>query len=38
MLRGLALCGILRRYSQGPLEWLWRWATWTHCPPLRHPT
>lgn len=18
----------LRRYSQGPLEWLWRWATW----------
>ncbi|MEV6984444.1 DUF418 domain-containing protein [Sphaerisporangium sp. NPDC051017] len=28
----------LRRYSQGPLEWLWRWATWTHRPPLRRPT
>jgi uncharacterized protein len=25
----------LRRYSQGPLEWLWRWATWAHRPPLR---
>jgi uncharacterized membrane protein YeiB len=25
----------LRRYRQGPLEWLWRWATWTHRPPLR---
>ncbi|SNT08074.1 Uncharacterized membrane protein YeiB [Streptosporangium subroseum] len=26
----------LRRYRQGPLEWLWRWATWAHRPPLRH--
>ncbi|GAB3936329.1 DUF418 domain-containing protein [Kribbella albertanoniae] len=25
----------LRRFTQGPLEWLWRWATWTHRPPLR---
>ncbi|GAA3814469.1 hypothetical protein GCM10022226_39190 [Sphaerisporangium flaviroseum] len=25
----------LRRYRQGPLEWLWRWATWTQRPPLR---
>ncbi len=25
----------LRRYSQGPLEWLWRWATWARRPPLR---
>lgn len=25
----------LRRYTQGPLEWLWRWATWGHRPPLR---
>ena len=25
----------LRRFCQGPLEWLWRWATWTHRPPLR---
>ncbi|GIH51736.1 Uncharacterized membrane protein YeiB [Microbispora rosea] len=25
----------LRRYRQGPLEWLWRWATWTRRPPLR---
>jgi uncharacterized protein len=25
----------LRRYRQGPLEWLWRWATWAHRPPLR---
>ncbi|MFC5826371.1 DUF418 domain-containing protein [Nonomuraea insulae] len=24
----------LRRYRQGPLEWLWRWATWAHRPPL----
>ncbi|GAA4228914.1 putative membrane protein YeiB [Streptosporangium album] len=23
----------LRRYRQGPLEWLWRWATWAHRPP-----
>ncbi|GIH75696.1 hypothetical protein Plo01_21250 [Planobispora longispora] len=26
----------LRRYRQGPVEWLWRWATWGHRPPLRH--
>lgn len=25
----------LRRYRQGPLEWLWRWATWGGRPPLR---
>ncbi|WP_248964498.1 DUF418 domain-containing protein [Sphaerisporangium perillae] len=25
----------LRRYRFGPLEWLWRWATWAHRPPLR---
>jgi uncharacterized membrane protein YeiB len=25
----------LRRYPQGPLEWLWRWATWARRPPLR---
>ncbi|MEU6409225.1 DUF418 domain-containing protein [Microbispora sp. NPDC046933] len=25
----------LRRYRQGPLEWLWRWATWGRRPPLR---
>ncbi|WP_204039134.1 DUF418 domain-containing protein [Acrocarpospora phusangensis] len=25
----------LRRYRQGPLEWLWRWATWASRPPLR---
>jgi uncharacterized protein len=25
----------LRRYCQGPLEWLWRWATWARRPPLR---
>jgi uncharacterized membrane protein YeiB len=25
----------LRRYRQGPLEWLWRWATWAQRPPLR---
>ncbi|MEU0572293.1 DUF418 domain-containing protein [Nonomuraea sp. NPDC005983] len=24
----------LRRYRQGPLEWLWRWATWARRPPL----
>lgn len=24
----------LRRYRQGPIEWLWRWATWTRRPPL----
>ncbi|MEU7738900.1 DUF418 domain-containing protein [Nonomuraea sp. NPDC049158] len=26
----------LRRYRFGPLEWLWRWATWGHRPLLRH--
>jgi uncharacterized membrane protein YeiB len=26
----------LRHYRQGPLEWLWRWATWARRPPLRH--
>jgi uncharacterized membrane protein YeiB len=25
----------LRRFSQGPLEWLWRWATWARRPPLQ---
>lgn len=25
----------LRRYRQGPVEWLWRWATWWRRPPLR---
>ncbi|MFI6511191.1 DUF418 domain-containing protein [Streptosporangium sp. NPDC050855] len=25
----------LRRYRQGPLEWLWRWITWARRPPLR---
>ncbi|WP_084370339.1 DUF418 domain-containing protein [Microbispora sp. ATCC PTA-5024] len=25
----------LRRYRYGPLEWLWRWATWGRRPPLR---
>jgi uncharacterized membrane protein YeiB len=25
----------LRRYRQGPMEWLWRWATWARRPPLR---
>ncbi|MFG1709069.1 DUF418 domain-containing protein [Nonomuraea sp. M3C6] len=24
----------LRRYRHGPLEWLWRWATWARRPPL----
>jgi uncharacterized membrane protein YeiB len=26
----------LRRYRYGPLEWLWRWATWGRRPPLGH--
>lgn len=25
----------LRHCRQGPLEWLWRWATWARRPPLR---
>ncbi|GAA0926359.1 DUF418 domain-containing protein [Nonomuraea longicatena] len=25
----------LRRYRQGPVEWLWRWATWIRRSPLR---
>jgi len=25
----------LRRYAQGPVEWLWRWVTWWQRPPLR---
>ncbi|SCL40913.1 Uncharacterized membrane protein YeiB [Micromonospora pallida] len=25
----------LRWYRQGPVEWLWRWATWWQRPPLR---
>ena len=25
----------LRRYRQGPVEWLWRWVTWGQRPPLR---
>lgn len=24
----------LRRYRHGPVEWLWRWATWLRRPPL----
>jgi uncharacterized protein len=24
----------LRRFRQGPLEWVWRWATWGRRPPL----
>ncbi|SDJ29817.1 Uncharacterized membrane protein YeiB [Nonomuraea maritima] len=29
------LCTLwLRRYRQGPIEWLWRWATWVRRPPL----
>ncbi|MEV4747305.1 DUF418 domain-containing protein [Streptosporangium sp. NPDC049248] len=27
----------LRRYRQGPMEWLWRWATWARRPTLRIP-
>jgi uncharacterized protein len=28
----------LRYFTQGPLEWLWRWGTWGHRRPLRrHP-
>ncbi|MEV4753732.1 DUF418 domain-containing protein [Micromonospora sp. NPDC049559] len=27
----------LARYRNGPLEWLWRWATWARRPPLRLP-
>jgi uncharacterized protein len=26
----------LRRYRFGPLEWLWRWATWGRRPVLQH--
>lgn len=26
----------LRTHPQGPLEWLWRWATWGHRPAWRH--
>lgn len=26
----------LRRYRFGPLEWLWRWATWGRRPALQH--
>lgn len=25
----------LRHFRQGPLEWLWRWATWLERPPMR---
>ncbi|MFC6897229.1 DUF418 domain-containing protein [Nonomuraea dietziae] len=25
----------LRRHRQGPIEWLWRWATWAHRSSLR---
>jgi uncharacterized membrane protein YeiB len=25
----------LRRFRQGPMEWLWRWATWARRSPLR---
>jgi uncharacterized membrane protein YeiB len=28
----------LRRYRQGPIEWLWRWATWGRRSALRIPT
>ncbi|MET7458906.1 DUF418 domain-containing protein [Nonomuraea sp. NPDC005501] len=27
----------LRRHRQGPMEWLWRWATWARRPTLRIP-
>ncbi|WP_237101026.1 DUF418 domain-containing protein [Nonomuraea sp. MG754425] len=30
-------CTLWSRYRQGPAEWLWRWATWAHRPPLRLP-
>lgn len=26
----------LRRFRYGPVEWLWRWATWAHRPTMRH--
>lgn len=25
----------LRRFRQGPMEWLWRWGTWARRPPFR---
>jgi len=25
----------LRHFNQGPIEWLWRWVTWTSRPPFR---
>jgi uncharacterized protein len=28
----------LRSFTQGPLEWLWRWGNWGHRRPLRHHT
>jgi uncharacterized membrane protein YeiB len=28
----------LNRYRQGPIEWLWRWATWARRPALRAST
>ncbi len=28
----------LRHYLQGPVEWVWRWATWMRRPPLRRST
>jgi len=28
----------LRRFRQGPLEWLWRWGTWGRRPPLLRAT
>jgi uncharacterized membrane protein YeiB len=26
----------LRRFRYGPVEWLWRWATWSRRPAMRH--
>lgn len=28
----------LRRFTRGPLEWLWRWGTWGHRQPVRRHT
>ncbi|GAA1597123.1 MULTISPECIES: DUF418 domain-containing protein [Kribbella] len=35
-----SLCSTLwlRHHPKGPLEWLWRWSTWTTRPPFRLPS